>query len=219
MSCTNTFSLATSFVNWRQYIDIAFVQLVSRYLMSGDACSSNSDCKLIGNSTCNNGKCQCSGAGYQPNTAGTRCSLRSLNDTCSTNDQCSLAVSHSFCGLPAGRCQCTTGYKTSDDGSKCDRKLINDLCDNNADCATVIENAECREGRCVCKMLYRTSADDKTTCQPIPINELPCTSNAQCSHRASNVVCGINGTCECGCGTVISIDGTSCIKLEVSSPF
>jgi hypothetical protein len=128
-----------------------------------------------------------------------------------------MAVSNSYCELPAGRCKCAIGYKMSAGGSKCYPKLIDDPCDSTAECATVIENAECRDGRCVCKPSYRTSRGDKTTCQPIPINELPCTSNAECSHRATHAVCGLGGTCECGCGTVIDLDGTSCIKIEVSS--
>jgi hypothetical protein len=94
--------------------------------------------------------------------------------------------------------------------------MIDDPCKKDADCSTVIEHAKCLHGHCVCEIGFRAAMNNKASCSLVPINELPCTINAQCSQHSSHAMCGPNGTCVCGCGTVFSIDNTTCEEIKVS---
>ncbi|XP_023930430.1 uncharacterized protein LOC106174321 [Lingula anatina] len=97
--------------------------------------------------------------GYQQ--TGQECIRRRIESACTTNQDCSSAVTNSECANNV--CACNAGFYSTNARTTCLGRRIGDSCTNDVECSRLIENSACYERKCGCIATYYAS-DDNSQC-------------------------------------------------------
>lgn len=146
--------------------------------------------KECSNGRCEQGHCQCSDGYRNPEGQNHRCIA-----------VCDPPCRNGTCVLP-NRCECDQGYQFFNDSltvclhegdiRRWRAQLEQEYCEENC------QNGNCVEGKCLCNVGFRPSANDEFNCQPF------------CEKPCLNGVCAGNNRCRCFEGYMNVEDGSRC---------
>ncbi|XP_054262791.1 cell death abnormality protein 1-like [Macrosteles quadrilineatus] len=165
----------------------------------GSNCTDSSDCLIINNSNCINGRCDCISGFIQSKHSLEKCIKvpSGLDDSCEEDVQCSYVVVASECR--GGVCSCPPNY-VFEQAHCWERQLLGGTCNTSAQCDNVAMSL-CAQGVCACqpplipnpssdKCLQVAGRDYRASCE----EDIQCTSSygdeAHCSN--SQCVCSSN---------------------------
>ena len=106
-----------------------------------------------------------------------------LTDSCSSDDECRVAIDNSNC--TANNCVCHE--HTVENGNSCNILDMDDLCTTDAQCNYGVINSTCISGRCSCPLGYIHNLIENK-CELRMLTD-SCDTSEDCSTSVANSAC------------------------------